>query len=395
MSFVQPSNADHPGRAPAALADGSGHGQPRRMTTGPISRAYAQAVAAGDLTPDPAQQALLPRLDQLIDDLASETPQATAGGWLGRLMGGGATAVEATRGLYLWGGVGRGKSMLMDLLMAAAPVPARRVHFHAFMQEVQAGLEDARRAGAQDAVRPVADGIAAQTRLLGFDEMQITDIADAMIVGRLFQLLFEAGVTIVTTSNRAPEDLYKDGLNRARFLPFIALIRERLDVIELASPRDHREGRAADAQVWLTPADAAARAALDAAWTSETGGAVPQPLRILVMGRVLELPAGAGRVARAGFWDLCGRPLGPADYLALSEAIDTLILDGIPRLSAANFNAARRFVTLIDTLYEARIRLIASAADVPERLYVEGEGAFEFARTVSRLNEMRAAGWGK
>jgi len=364
------------------------------MSDAPISRAYADAVAAGRLTGDSAQQALLPRLDRLIADL-SAAPAPASGGWFGRLLGTGSTPEQGARGLYIWGGVGRGKSMLMDLVVTASPVPTRRVHFHAFMQEVQAGLEDARRAGAQDAVRPVAEAIAASTRLLGFDEMQITDIADAMIVGRLFQVLFDQGVTIVTTSNRPPEDLYKNGLNRERFLPFIALIHERLDVVELSSPRDHREGRESGAQVWFTPADARARAALDAAWAEETGGAAPQPMRLPVMGRVLELPAGAGRVGRAGFWDLCGQPLGPADYLALAQALDVLILDGIPRLSAANFNAARRFVTLIDTLYEARVRLIASAADAPDRLYIEGEGAFEFARTVSRLNEMRAAGWGR
>ncbi len=300
------------------------------------------------------------------------------------------------RGLYLWGGVGTGKSMLMDLVIETAPVTAkRRVHFHEFMQEVQSGLHKARQSGVPDAVRPVADRIAGQTRLFCFDEMQITDIADAMIVGRLFQILFERGVTIVTTSNRVPEDLYKHGLNRQLFLPFIALIRQHMHVVRLDSDRDHRQGRTAGGQVWYVPADHAARRALDQAWDELTDCAEAEPLDLQVNGRRVQLPAACDRVARAGFWDLCGQPLGPADYLAIAGALDVLLLDGIPRLGSQNYDSAKRFVTLIDTLYEAQVRLIASAADEPERLYIEGEGSFEFARTASRLREMRDAGWGR
>lgn len=365
-----------------------------------VSDLYQQRVAEGAIRPDPAQEAVLPALDRVIADLGDggAVPDGgrSSGGW--RALFGGARPqpgpANGPRGVYLWGGVGCGKSMLMDLTVAAAPADTRRrVHFHEFMQEIQAGLNSARQRGDQDAVRPVAMEVARQVRLLCFDEMQITDIADAMIVGRLFQILLEQGVTIVTTSNRAPEDLYKHGLNRQLFLPFIQLIRDRMEVIHLKSDRDYRQGRTGGGQVWFSPADSVAHQALDAIWDELTGEATPTPLVIEVGGRKLEIPVHADRVARAGFWDLCGRPLGPADYLALARAVDVLILDGIPRLGISNYNEAKRFVTLIDTLYEARVRLIASAADDPEQLYNEGEGSFEFERTASRLREMQAADW--
>lgn len=365
----------------------------------PVSTAYAARVAQGLLTDDPAQRDVLPVLDRLVAALARHPVASKPGGLLGRLFGAAASSPPqgpGPRGLYLWGGVGRGKSMLMDLVMDTAPIEAkRRVHFHEFMQEVQAGLHAARQRGDQDAVRPVADAIADRTRLFCFDEMQITDIADAMIVGRLFQVLFDRGVVVVTTSNRVPEDLYKHGLNRQLFLPFIALIRERMQIVQLDSDRDHRQDRRAGGQVWFAPADTIARQALDGIWDELTGGAEPQSRDIQVKGRAVHVPAAAGRVARAGFWDLCGKPLGPADYLALAREFDVLLLDGVPRLGSQNYDAAKRFVTMIDALYEARTRLIASAADDPERLYIEGEGSFEFERTASRLREMRDAGWGR
>ncbi|WP_299360858.1 cell division protein ZapE [uncultured Paracoccus sp.] len=364
---------------------------------GPVTTLFERAVREGRIKDDPEQRDVLPILDRIVQGLAARPqPSGNGGGWLGRLFGAAAPTAAAPRGLYLWGGVGRGKSMLMDLTMQAAPIEAkRRVHFHAFMQEVQAGLTAARRTGAQDVVRPVAERIAAETRLLCFDEMQITDIADAMIVGRLFQLLFDAGVTVVTTSNRVPEDLYKHGLNRQLFLPFIALIRDRLDVVHLDSIRDHRQGRRTGDQVWFVPADAAARRELDAVWDDLTDCADPGQLRLAVNGRMVVLPGGCDRVARASFDDLCSRALGPADYLAIAQALDVLIIDDIPRLGSQNFDAARRFVTLVDTLYEARVRLIASAAADPEELYVKGTGSFEFQRTASRLHEMRDATWGR
>ncbi|MCB1346969.1 MAG: cell division protein ZapE, partial [Rhodobacteraceae bacterium] len=267
-------------------------------------------------------------------------------------------------------------------------------HFHAFMQEIHHGMHEARKTGVDDALAPVARAVAQDLRLLAFDEMQITDITDAMIVGRLFQMLMEAGVVIVTTSNRPPEDLYKNGLNRALFLPFIALLRARMEVIELQSETDYRQHRLTGAQVYFTPADAGAHAAMDALWSELTGVGAGTPLVLEVQGRKVEIPHHHNAVARAGFWDLCGRPLGPADYLALADRVRVLMIEDIPHLSAANYNEAKRFVTLIDALYEGRVRLIASAADQPERLYMEGAGAFEFERTASRLREMQAIDWG-
>lgn len=357
----------------------------------PVTECYNRAVAAGRLTPDPAQQAVLGALDRVANDLNRGAPPR-ASGW--RSWFGAAPAPEPMRGLYLWGGVGRGKSMLMDLLTEAVDQPARRVHFHAFMQEVQAGLNKARQSGQADALRPVAESIAAQTRLLCFDEMQITDIADAMIVGRLFEILFEKGVMIVTTSNRVPDDLYKDGLNRQLFLPFIALLKKRMQVIELVSPRDYRQNRLGGDQVWFSPDDARAEQAMDAVWAEATAAHGQDRLILDVHGRRLDLPR-AGTAVRAGFETLCGRALGAADYLALAEAAETLLIDHIPLLGPDNFDRAKRFVTLIDTLYEARTRVIASAAAAPEALYPTGTGSFEFERTASRLREMQAADWGR
>ena len=353
-----------------------------------LTEAYDRMTHEGRLRPDAGQRALLPELDALRT--AVETADRPRG-----LKGLFARPAAPPRGLYLWGGVGRGKSMLMDLFFAGVAIPEkRRVHFHAFMQEIQTALHAARKAGAEDAIRPVADRVADKVRLLCFDEMQITDIADAMIVGRLFQYLFDRGVTVVTTSNRPPEDLYKDGLNRPLFLPFIALLNDRLTVRELESETDYRQHRLQGAQVYFTPDNAAAARAIDTIWGDLTGGDAGQPLRLAVKGRTVELPAEHGGVARATFWDLCGRPLGPADYLAITDAVRVLIVEHIPRLSSENYNEARRFVTLIDTVYEAKVRFICSAADEPERLYLEGEGTFEFARTASRLREMQGADWG-
>ncbi|TMV76744.1 AFG1 family ATPase, partial [Thioclava sp. BHET1] len=291
---------------------------------------------------------------------------------------------------------GRGKSMLMDLFMEATDVQRkRRVHFHAFMQEVQKGLTEARKTHVEDALTPVADGIIASTRLLCFDEMQITDIADAMIVGRLFTKLFDAGVMVVTTSNRVPDELYKDGLNRGIFLPFISLLKERMTVREMASPNDYRQHRLTGAQVWFSPAGPEQKAKISEIWTQLTGGGPGHELRLKVNGRELVIDHTMNGVARMSFWELCARPLGPGDYLAIAEAVRVLIIEDIPYLSASNYNEAKRFVTLIDALYEAKVRLICSAATRPAQLYVEGEGHFEFARTVSRLEEMQSADWGR
>ncbi len=260
------------------------------------------------------------------------------------------------------------------------------------MQEVHAALRAARATGEGDPVRPVADAIADGATLLAFDEMQITDITDAMLVGRLFQRLFERGVVVVATSNRHPDDLYKDGLNRQLFLPFIAMLKERMEVSHLEGATDHRLDRLAGAPVYHAPLGPAATAALDAAWSDLARGE-GTPLTLHVQGREVVLPRHWGGVARASFEELCGAALGPADYLAIAEALDVLILDGIPVLSQARANEAKRFVTLIDALYEAGVLLVASAAAAPEALYPEGAGAFEFRRTASRLEEMRSAAW--
>ena len=355
-----------------------------------LTALYDTRVAEGLLRADPAQRAALARLE--VTRAALETVQAPRG-FFDRFRKP-EPSRAAGRGHYIWGGVGRGKSMIMDLFHAHVGITEkRRVHFHAFMQEVQAALHEARKTGVDDAIKPVADAIAADIRLLSFDEMQITDIADAMIVGRLFERLFEAGVTIVTTSNRAPAELYKDGLNRQLFLPFIALLETELDVFELSSDTDYRQDRLAGEQVYFTPANRASRAAIDLIWKDLTGGR-EENLVLTVKGREVHLPRFWAGQLRAGFWDLCGQPLGPADYLAIAGAASLVILEDVPQLDATKFNEAKRFVTLIDALYEAKTRLILSADAEPEMLYAEGSGSFEFERTASRLREMQAADWG-
>ncbi|MEO0829536.1 MAG: cell division protein ZapE [Pseudomonadota bacterium] len=352
-----------------------------------ITETYEERVAEGLLVADPVQQATLPLFDRVERDLA-QRDSGRAG-----LFGLFAKPPEPVRGLYLWGGVGRGKSMLMDLFHETAALERkRRVHFHAFMQEVQAGLEEARKQEAVDAILPVADQIGADVELLCFDEMQITDIADAMIVGRLFERLFASGVVIVTTSNRPPDDLYKDGLNRQIFLPFIDLLKARMEVHELASETDYRQGRLQGEKTYFSPANPDARKAIRGMFEDLAGGDA-QPLHLKIKGRTVTIPHYRAGVGRARFYDLCAQPLGPADYLAVAEACRVLVLEDIPQLGRSNFNEARRFVTLIDALYEARVRLICSAAARPDFLYIEGEGSFEFERTASRLKEMQAADW--
>lgn len=354
-----------------------------------LTQIYEMRVAAGTLRADPAQHSILPQLDDLRLWLEEHT--AKKRGLLGGLF---SKAVQPPKGLYLWGGVGRGKSMLMDLFFEVTEIEAkRRVHFHAFMQDIHRGMHAARKKGVEDPLAPVADAIIQDVRLLCFDEMQITDITDAMIVGRLFEKLFAAGVVVVVTSNRPPSGLYKDGLNRALFLPFVDLISDRLDVVQLQSPTDYRQHRLEGAQVYFQPA-ASAKGEIAAIWADLTGGAGGAPLHLPVNGREVELPLFANGIGRASFWELCAKPLGPADFLAIARAVRVLILEDIPQLSSYNYNEAKRFVTLIDALYEARVRLICSAADVPERLYLEGSGSFEFERTASRLREMQAADWG-
>ncbi|WP_092641997.1 cell division protein ZapE [Jannaschia faecimaris] len=341
---------------------------------------YETHVADGSLSGDAAQRAALEPLEKVRQALTATPPKR---GFFSRKKEPG-----GPMGCYLWGGVGRGKSMLMDLFHEASPVPSRRVHFHAFMQEVHEGMHAARKRGVDDALTPVADAIIAEVRVLCFDEMQVTDITDAMIVGRLFEKLFAAGVRVVTTSNRVPDDLYKDGLNRALFLPFIDLIKERMIVHELAAARDYRQDRLGDEQVYFVGGGP-----LDDIWRRLSNGR-NDGLTLKVKGRDVRLDDYVSGVARASFDQLCGRPLGAGDYLALARAVRALILTDVPRLSRAQNNEAKRFVTLIDALYEAKVQLIISAAAEPEELYEAGEGRFEFDRTASRLREMQAADWG-
>lgn len=356
---------------------------------GRVTEAYNALVASGSFDDDAAQRGVLPQFDRLADAL-SRAPSRKG---LGAMLFG--SKPDPIPGLYIWGGVGRGKSMLMDLFHATMEDDGtRRVHFHAFMQDVQARLHAARKTGVKDALKPVAEDLGRGLRLLCLDEMQIIDIADAMIVGRLFEALLSEGIAIVTTSNRPPDDLYKDGLNRALFLPFIELLKTKMVVHELTSPRDYRQDRLRGAQTYFYPADAEARDALNVIWQDLSGG-FSETLTLTVNARSVRIPNFCSGVGRASFYELCGEALGPADYLAIADALRVLILEDIPRLSSDNYNQARRFVILIDALYEARVRLIASAADRPERLYIEGEGSFEFERTASRLREMQSHGWGK
>ncbi|KPA23750.1 AFG1-like ATPase [Shimia sp. SK013] len=351
------------------------------MTT--VPEIYAARIAAGELHYDAAQEAVLPQFERIRSELAKPVKK----NWFRK------STSDPIQGLYFWGGVGRGKSMLMDLFVDSLDVPVRRVHFHAFMQEIHGAMHEARKQGVEDAIAPVAKAVADSVRVLAFDEMQITDITDAMIVGRLFEQLFAAGTVIVTTSNRVPDDLYKHGLNRQLFLPFIALIKEQMRVWELVSPTDYRQNRLAGSQVYFVQASIEARDQINAIWNDLTGGSA-EPLVITVKGRQVEIPKFRNGVGRATFYDLCGKMLGPGDYLAIADALKVLVLEDIPTLSRNNFNEAKRFVTLIDALYEAKVRLICSAAAEPEMLYLEGEGTFEFERTASRLREMQDADWG-
>ena len=344
---------------------------------------YQAAVAEGRLHEDSAQLGVMAELDRVRVEVAVPVKRGLF-----------RKPPPPVKGLYMWGGVGRGKSMLMDLLFDAVEVPKQRRHFHAFMQWVHSEMNAACKLGVDDAIAPVAAKLAGDVRFLAFDEMQITDITDAMIVGRLFEMFMQREVVIVTTSNRVPDDLYKDGLNRQLFLPFIDLLKDKMEVAELASPTDYRQDRMSGSPVFFTPNGPEARAQIEEIWQRLTEGKA-KPLELIVQGRKVRLPGFHNGVARAKFFDLCGVPLGPADYLTIAEAARVLVIEDIPRLSRNNFNEAKRFVTLIDALYEARVQLIASAAATPEMLYVEGTGTFEFERTASRLREMQSADWGR
>lgn len=378
------------------------------MGDGPLF-AYRAMLQAGELKPDIAQGLAVEKLQSLHHALTKYRPALGEAGWLARFglkkpapgstwtWSSGAGDGEQARpkhGLYIFGEVGRGKSMLMDVFFHTATIAGKkRVHFHEFMRDLHADIHRWRQSpsrGDADPIPKLARAIASEAWLLCLDELQITDIADAMIVGRLFKCLLDDGVVVVITSNRPPADLYKDGLQRERFIPFIHLIEDRLDVLELNSERDYRLGRKRGLQVFHSPLDERSESALELAFARLTEGVVAMPHTVEVNGRQVRVPLAAAGVARFSFAQLCGVALGPSDYLELAERYHTLVLSDIPLLSPANKDEARRFVTLIDALYERKVTLICSAAAPPETLYPEGVGAFEFQRTVSRLMEMQA-----
>ncbi|HLH97694.1 MAG TPA: cell division protein ZapE [Xanthobacteraceae bacterium] len=362
---------------------------------------YAALVADGQIEHDRAQEAVVRRLAAL-DRRLVEHRLARKSSSLGWLFGARERRDEPIRGLYVFGEVGRGKTMLMDLFFASSPVVRkRRVHFHEFMSDAHERIAAFRRqqknqqknnAGGEDPIWLTAGAIAAQSWLLCFDEFNVTDIADAMILGRLFQRLFELGVVVMATSNVAPRDLYRDGLNRALFLPFIELFERHMDVIELAARTDFRLEKLAGQPVWHVPADAKAARALDEAWRRLTGGQAGAPQSLHLLGRTLRVPRAAKGVARFDFAELCEQPLGAVDYLKLAHEFHTIILDRIPIMDYDRRNEAKRFIILIDALYDNGVKLLASAAAEPDALYHAEEGfeAREFKRTASRLIEMRS-----
>jgi cell division protein ZapE len=352
---------------------------------------YRAALSGGELKPDSAQEKAVRRLDQLAQELGRKRGfslfrKPADFSFFGRHSPAGA------KGLYIWGDVGRGKTLLVDSFFQAAPVAKkRRAHFNSFMVDVHARIHAQRqKAGSDDPIPPVAKALAEEARLLCFDEFQVTDVADAMILGRLFDRLFADGVTIVATSNTPPDRLYEGGLNRQLFLPFIEEIKQRLEVVELNGPTDYRLQRISGLKVYLTPLSPDADAAMDQAWRRLTDSPAGKPTSLTVLGRRLPVPQAARGVARFAFDDLCDRPLAAADYLAIAQEFHTVLIDHIPVMTDNMHNVARRFTLLIDTLYDEGVKLICSADAPPDRLYPAGIASDAFRRTASRLAEMQS-----
>jgi cell division protein ZapE len=359
------------------------------MTT--VLERYDALIAAGELRPDPDQRNAAVRLTALQQELEASPKKGSV---LWKML---RKAPEPPRGLYMWGGVGRGKSMLMDLFRDCVTGPAkRRIHFHEFMLDVHARLRAARESETGDPIAPVAAAIASEVKLLCFDEMVVNNMADAAIMSRLFTALFDLGITLVATSNRKPDDLYKDGLNRQLFLPFIDLLKQKLDILPLNGPTDYRMDRLGGLDIWHVPNDDATTAKLRdiffrlTDYPPEDSKNVPSEELPIPGGRTIHVPKSLKGVAVFSFKRLCHEPRGASDYIAIARRFHTLIIVGIPILGPENRNEAARFVTLIDALYEHKVKLIAGADALPQDLYPEGDGKFEFERTVSRLMEMQS-----
>lgn len=364
-----------------------------------VSDRLQALVQSGELKPDPAQKAMAARFDRLLADLHAQRParKSSALGWL--FASRKPETVSAPRGLYIHGGVGRGKTMLMDMFFELARVKRkRRAHFHEFMADVHDRIHKHRqklKAGETkqaDPVPPVAASLVEEARLLCFDEFSVTDIADAMILSRLFGELFQRGCILVATSNVEPDNLYRDGLNRSLFLPFVDLLKKHVEILPLDSLTDYRMEKDSGLPVFRHPLGVEADMAMDAAWRRETAGGAAKAETISFRGRGIPVPQAVGRIARFSFADLCERPLGAADYLEILAHYDTLFVDHVPFLGAEKRNETKRFINLVDTIYDHRARLFASAAAAPENLLVTRKGTegFEFDRTVSRLIEIRS-----
>ncbi|TPL81472.1 cell division protein ZapE [Mesorhizobium sp. B2-3-12] len=371
------------------------------QTHATVRQRYDHLVVSGAIQRDAAQEEIAAALDRLTVEISAKrlAHKSSALGWLFARK---RETHEAVKGLYIHGGVGRGKTMLMDMFFELLPVRRkRRVHFNDFMADVQDRIQKHRQARKEGTVReddpipPVAKALAEQAWVLCFDEFSVTDIADAMILSRLFSALFANGVVLVATSNVAPQDLYRDGLNRQLFLPFIAILERHALVLSLDSDKDYRLEKLARTPVYVTPADAAADQALDEAWRTMTHGAPTSETSLTLKGRKLVVPAAAGDAARFSFADLCEKPLGARDYLAIAGRFSTVLIDHVPVLGEGKRNEAKRFILLIDTLYDHHMRLVVSAAAPPHALYVAKRGVevFEFERTASRLIEMQSRDW--